>query len=131
MEAKTLIAIVEDDDSVRESLSGLIESVGLAAISFESAEEYIRSGQVRNTACAVLDIRLGGMSGLDLQRHLGATESRVPIVFISAHADPMTRAEALSGGAVTLLMKPFSEEELLEALRIALARSEMNNPGPN
>ena len=128
MEAGKIIAIVDDDESVRESLSGLIESFGLAAEAFGSAEEYIRSGQVGQTACAVLDIRLPGMSGLELQRLL-IRETPVPVVLISAHADRRTRREALADGAIDLLMKPFSEEDLLGALRIALERSSGKTPG--
>jgi two-component system, LuxR family, response regulator FixJ len=128
MEAGKIIAIVDDDESVRESLSGLIESFGLAAKSFGSAEEYIRSGQVGQTACAVLDIRLPGMSGLELQRLL-SRDNPVPVVLISAHADKRTRTEALAGGAIDVLKKPFSEEELLGALRIALERSSGKTPG--
>jgi FixJ family two-component response regulator len=127
MEAKPIIAIVDDDESVRESLSSLIKSVGLVAISFGSAEEYLGSGHLRDTACVVLDIRMPGMNGLELQRHLRAAEVGVPIVFISAHADRKTRAEALAGGALDLLTKPFNAEELLKALRIALDRSGIKN----
>jgi two-component system, LuxR family, response regulator FixJ len=128
MEAGKIIAIVDDDESVRESLSGLIESFGLAAKTFGSAEEYIRSGQVGQTVCAVLDIRLPGMSGLELQRLL-TRDNPVPVVLISAHADSRTRTEALAGGAIDLLNKPFSDEDLLGALRIALERSTGKTPG--
>jgi FixJ family two-component response regulator len=122
MEAGKIIAIVDDDDSVRESLTGLMQSVGLAVHSYASAEDYVHSGQVHETACAVLDIRLPGMSGLELQRALGRSGS-VPVIFISAHADEKTRAEALAGGAIDLLPKPFSEEKLLTALTLALEQS--------
>jgi FixJ family two-component response regulator len=128
MEAGKIIAIVDDDESVRESLSGLIESFGLAVKAFGSAEEYIRSGQVGQTACAVLDIRLPGMSGLDLQRLL-SRDNPVPVVLISAHADTRTRREAVAEGAIDVLNKPFSEEDLLGALRIALERSTGKSPG--
>jgi FixJ family two-component response regulator len=128
METERMIIIVDDDDSVRESLTGLIESVGLAAKSFASAEECIRSAQVEDIACAVLDIRLPGMSGLDLQQHL-IKDKPVPVVFISAHADKKTRAKALAAGAIDLLMKPFSEEQFLGALKIALERSTGKTPG--
>jgi FixJ family two-component response regulator len=106
----------------------LIESFGLAAKTFGSAEEYIRSGQVGQTVCAVLDIRLPGMSGLELQRLL-TRDNPVPVVLISAHADSRTRTEALAGGAIDLLNKPFSDEDLLGALRIALERSTGKTPG--
>ena len=128
MEAEKIIAIVDDDESIRESLSGLIESFGLAAKAFGSAEEYMRSGQVGQSACAVLDIRLPGMSGLELERLL-STDNPVPVVLISAHTDKRTRTEALAGGAIDVLKKPFSEEELLGALRIALERSSGKTPG--
>ena len=115
-----LISIVDDDDSVRESLSGLIRSVGFKAVVFASAEEFLNSGQLRNTDCLILDVRMSGMNGLELQRQLGASHCEIPIIFITAHGDEEVRSRALNGGAVEYLLKPFSEEALLKAIDVAL-----------
>src|SRR5678816_3175483 len=95
-----LISVVDDDDSVRESLRGLIRSVGFAAAVFASAEEFLSSDDLRNTDCLILDVRMPGMNGLDLQRQLGATHSHIPVVFITAHGDEEARSRALKDGAV-------------------------------
>jgi FixJ family two-component response regulator len=115
-----LIAVVDDDDSVRESLRGLIRSVGLAVAVFASAEEFLSSDDLRNTDCLILDVRMPGMNGLDLQRQLGATDYQIPVVFVTAHGDEEARQRALNGGAVDYLLKPFSEEALLNAIDAAL-----------
>jgi FixJ family two-component response regulator len=115
-----LISVVDDDDSVRESLRGLIRSVGFAAAVFASAEEFLSSDDLRNTDCLILDVRMPGMNGLDLQRQLGATHSHIPVVFITAHGDEEARSRALKDGAVDYLLKPFSEEALLNAIDVAL-----------
>ena len=115
-----LISVVDDDDSVRESLRGLIRSVGFAVEVFASAEEFLSSDDLRNTDCLILDVRMPGMNGLDLQRQLGATDSQIPVVFITAHGDEEARSRALKDGAVDYLLKPFSEEALLNAIDAAL-----------
>ena len=116
-----LVSIVDDDESVRESLRGLIRSIGLGVQTFASAEDFSRSEQLENTDCLILDVRMPGMSGLDLQRHLAASERDIPIIFITAHgSDEGTRARALRDGAVAYLIKPFSEDSLLEAVQTAL-----------
>jgi len=116
-----LVSIVDDDESVRESLRGLIRSIGLGVQTFASAEDFSRSGQLENTDCLILDVRMPGMSGLDLQRHLAASERDIPIIFITAHgSDEGTRARALRDGAVAYLIKPFSEDALLDAVDAAL-----------
>ena len=115
-----LVAIVDDDDSVRVALEGLLKSVGLPARAFESAEEFIKSGQQGQTACLIADIRMPGMSGLELQKRLNAEGCRIPIVFITAHGDAKMRMQALRAGAVEFLAKPFDDEALLESVRAAL-----------
>jgi FixJ family two-component response regulator len=115
-----LVAIVDDDDSVRIALEGLLRSAGLTAQAFESAEEFIKSGQQRQTACLISDIRMPGMSGLELQAKLNAEHCTIPIVFITAHGDAKMRMQALRAGAVEFLAKPFDDEALLDSVRAAL-----------
>ena len=119
-----LISVVDDDDSVRESLRGLIRSVRFAVAVFASAEEFLSSDDLRNTDCLILDVRMPGMNGLDLQRHLAASDYQIPVVFITAHGDEEARRRALNGGAVDYLLKPFSEEALLNAIDAALSKKD-------
>jgi FixJ family two-component response regulator len=118
-----LISIVDDDDSLRNSLDNLIRSVGFRAQGFPSAEALLSSNQLRDTACLILDVRLPGMNGLELQRRIVAANWRIPIIFITSHADGDARAKALDAGAVDYLYKPFREEELLNAIDAALNHS--------
>jgi FixJ family two-component response regulator len=118
-EAK-LVAIVDDDDSVRTALQGLLKAVGLPAQAFASAEGFLESGQQDQTACLIADIRMPGMSGLELQAKLKAEHRRIPIIFITAHGDAKMRMQALRAGAVEFLTKPFDDEALLESVRAAL-----------
>jgi FixJ family two-component response regulator len=118
-----LISIVDDDDSLRNSLDNLIRSVGFHAQGFSSAEAFLNSNQVHDTACLILDVRLPGMNGLELQRQIVAANWKVPIIFITSHADGHTQARALEAGAVDYLYKPFREEQLLNAIDTALKRS--------
>lgn len=120
MASSPLISVVDDDDSVRESLGGLIRSVGFAVKVFASAEEFLNSDHLRNTDCLILDVRMPGMNGLDLQRQLAASYRKIPVIFITAHGDEEVRSRALNGGAVDYLLKPFSEEALLNAIDAAL-----------
>jgi FixJ family two-component response regulator len=115
-----LVAIVDDDDAVRIALEGLLRSAGLTARAFESAENFLESGQQLQTACLITDIRMPGMSGLELQAKLNADRCRIPIVFITAHGDAQMRMQALRAGAVEFLAKPFNDEALLETVRVAL-----------
>ena len=116
-----LVAVVDDDESVRESLRGLIRSIGLDVQTFASADDFSRSEHPERTDCLILDVRMPGISGLDLQRQLAASERDIPIIFITAHgSDESTRARALRDGAVAYLSKPFSEAALLEAVNAAL-----------
>jgi FixJ family two-component response regulator len=115
-----LVAIVDDDDSMRGALHGLLKAVGLPAIAFGSAEEFLKSGQQFETACLIADIRMPGMSGLDLQARLNSEHCRIPTIFITAHGDAKMRLQALREGAVEFLSKPFDDEALLESVRAAL-----------
>jgi FixJ family two-component response regulator len=115
-----LIAIVDDDDLVRNAVQGLLKSVGLPARAFASAEEFLLSGEQRQTACLIADIRMPGMSGLELQAKLNAERCRIPTIFITAHGDVKMRMQALRAGAVEFLAKPFDDEVLLENVRVAL-----------
>jgi FixJ family two-component response regulator len=120
MAAAPLIAIVDDDDSLRNSLNNLIRSVGFRAEGFSSAEAFLNANQLHDTACLILDVRMPGMNGLDLQRQLVATNCRIPIIFITSHGDGDARERALAAGAVDFLYKPFREEALLKAIDSAL-----------
>jgi FixJ family two-component response regulator len=121
MQEKTkLVAILDDDDSMRSALQGLLKSAGMPAQAFASAEEFLKSGQQHKTACLIADIRMPGMSGLELQAHLNAEHCRIPTIFITAHGDTKMRMQALRAGAVEFLSKPFDDEILLESVRAAL-----------
>jgi len=115
-----LVAIVDDDDSMRGALHGLLKAVGLPAIAFASAEEFLKSGQQYQTACLIADIRMPGMSGLELQAQLNADRCRIPTIFITAHGDAKMRMQALREGAVEFLSKPFDDVTLLDSVRAAL-----------
>jgi len=115
-----LVAIVDDVDSMRTAVQDLLEAVGLAAQGFSSAEEFLKSGKQHGTACLIADIRMPGMSGLELQAHLNAERCRVPIIFITAHGDEKMRLQARREGAVEFLSKPFDNEVLLDSVRAAL-----------
>jgi FixJ family two-component response regulator len=118
-----LISIVDDDDALKGSLENLIRSAGFRAQGFSSAEAFLASNKLHETACLILDVRMPGMSGFKLQRVLAAANSHLPIIFISAHADDDPRTRALEAGAVAFLNKPFYEEELLNAIDLALKGS--------
>jgi FixJ family two-component response regulator len=115
-----LISIVDDDDAVRESVRGLLRSIRFGVEAFASGEEFLASNRARETDCLILDVRMPGMSGLELQSRLVASHRAIPVVFITAHGDDELRSRALKGGAVDFLLKPFSEEALLNAVRTAL-----------
>ena len=117
-----MVAIVDDDDLMRSALQGLLKSVGLPAQAFASAEEFLKSGRQHEVGCLVADIRMPGMSGLELQAKLNADECRIPTIFITAHGDEKMRMQALRAGAVEFLAKPFDDEALLESVRAALER---------
>jgi FixJ family two-component response regulator len=115
-----MISIIDDDESVREALWGLVRSVGYAVSTFSSAEEFVNSNQLGKADCLILDVAMPGMGGIELQRRLVADNSRVPVIFITAHEDDKIRAQAFRNGAEAFLIKPFSEEALLDAIHGAL-----------
>ncbi len=117
-----LIAIVDDDDALRTSFEDLLRSVGFRVHGFGSAEAFLRSPHMHETACLLLDVRLPGMSGLALQRQMVAANYQIPIIFITSHLDDEARARALEAGAVAFLYKPCREDDLLNALDMALKR---------
>jgi len=116
----TVVAIVDDDELVRGALQGLLKEAGFPARAFASAEEFLQSGQQHHTACLIADIRMPGMSGLDLQARLNADQIKIPTIFITAHGDARMRMQALRAGAVEFLAKPFDDELLLDSVRAAL-----------
>ena len=115
-----MIAIVDDDDSVRTALQGLMKALGLPASAFASAEEFLGSGKQNETGCLIADIRMPGMSGLELQAKLNADNFRIPIIFITAHGDEKMRMQALRAGAVEFVAKPFDDDALVASIRAAL-----------
>ena len=114
------VAIVDDDESIRAALQGFMKEAGLPAQAFASAEEFLGSGDLNQVGCLVADIRMPGMSGLELQARLNADRRRMPIVFITAHGDESMKMQALRAGAVEFLAKPFDEEVLLDCVRSAM-----------
>ena len=120
MAKRPLVSVVDDDESVRESLPDLLRQVGFAAEAFSSAEAFLASEVVGETSCLLLDIAMPGMSGPDLQQELTHRRRKIPIVFITAHGDRTVRRRLLARGAVECLFKPFSETALLDALNAAI-----------
>jgi FixJ family two-component response regulator len=122
MDAEAMVFVVDDDAPMRESLKNLIRSVGLRVEVFASAQEFLRSPRPEVPSCLVLDVRLPGLSGLDLQQQMAEGDLAIPIIFITGHGDiPMT-VQAMKAGAVEFLTKPFRDQELLDAIQQALAR---------
>lgn len=117
---RAFVAVVDDDESVRESLPDLLTELGFATRAFSSAEEFLASGSLDQTKCLILDIAMPGMTGLDLQQQLNDRERKIPIIFITAQKDGAVRDRALEQGAVSFLFKPFSDTALLEALSKAV-----------
>ncbi len=115
-----MVAVVEDDESYRAALQRLLKSAGLSVLAFASAEDFLNSGQQRETGCLIADIRMSGMSGLDLQARLNTEQCPIPTIFITAHGEEKMRLQAMRGGAVKFLAKPFDGAILLEAVRVAL-----------
>lgn len=119
-QGSSLIAIVDDDKSVQSSLQDLIESEGLSTLCFSSAEQFLNSGARHKAACLIADIRMAGMSGLELQAKLKSERCRIPIIFITAHGDAKMRIQAMRDGAVEFLTKPFDNAVLLEIVHFAV-----------
>jgi len=114
-----MVAVVEDDDSYRVAVQRLLKSAGFSVQSFATAEDFLRSGRQHETGCLITDIRMPGMSGLDLQAKLNADHCLIPTIFITAHGDEDMRLQAMRGGAVKFMVKPFDGEILLESVRAA------------
>lgn len=123
MHRAPLIAVVDDDDALRNSLDDLLQSVGFRVQGFASAEAFLQAQPEPETACLLLDVRLPGMNGLELQRQLGVMHWRIPIIFVTAYADDDVRAHALAAGAIAVLSKPCREADLLHAIDAALKHS--------
>ena len=117
---RSLISVVDDDESIRESLPDLLTVFGFAAQTFSSAEEFLRSDQIGETRCLILDIAMPGMTGPDLQRELKVQEREIPIIFITGERNEAVRTRLLQEGAIECLFKPFSDSDLLLALSTAL-----------
>jgi len=117
---RPLVSVVDDDESVRESLPDLLREFGFAAQAFASAEEFLASDRIGDTRCLILDIAMPGMSGPDLHRELLRRQQRIPTVFITAHGSEATRPQLIAQGAIDCLLKPFSESALREAIDAAL-----------
>ena len=115
-----LVAVIEDDESYRVAVQRLLKSAGVSVELFGSAEAFLNSGQQHETGCLISDIRMPGMSGLELQSKLNSDHCAIPTIFITAHGDEKMRLQAMRGGAVRFLVKPFDGETLLEAVRVAL-----------
>jgi FixJ family two-component response regulator len=125
-ESDSLVIIVDDDQAMREALIGLVRSAGLRVTAFASADEFLDQSVPPVPACLVLDVRMPGRSGLDLQEELATTSRQIPIIFLTGHADVPMTVRAMKAGALEFLTKPFSDEKLLEAIRQALARDREN-----
>ena len=123
MSSVPLIALVDDDDALRNSLDNLLRSVGFRVHGFASAEAFLQAQHTPETACLILDVRLPGMNGLELQRQLVAAHWGMPIIFVTAYADDNVRVHALAAGAVAFLSKPCREADLLHAIDAALKHS--------
>jgi FixJ family two-component response regulator len=119
-----VVAVVDDEEAVREATESLLRSAGFGAETYASAEDFLRSRRHAVVGCLVVDIALPGMTGLELQRYLTASGSRVPIVFITAHddSDGRMQAQALQAGAIAFLHKPFGDDDLLNAVQVAVGR---------
>jgi FixJ family two-component response regulator len=115
-----IVVVIEDDESYRVAVQRLLRSAGLSVESFGSAELFLNSGQQQEAGCLIADIKLPGMSGLELQSKLNSDHCPIPTIFITAHGDEKMRLQAMQGGAVEFLSKPFDSETLLDAVRVAL-----------
>jgi len=123
--AEGVVCVVDDDSDIRDGLKLLLESVGITCIAFSSTREFLESEQIGNAGCLILDVRLPGSGGLDLQAELTRAQIRTPIIFITAHGDIPMSVRAIKAGAIEFLTKPFREQDLLDAVRAALERDRM------
>jgi FixJ family two-component response regulator len=127
----SLVAVVDDDELLRDALRRLLKASGLGAVSFESAEDLLNSGRLPEIACLIADVRMPGMSGLELQARLKAERCPIPIIFITAHGDAKMRIQAMRDGAVEFLTKPFDNAVLLEMVRAAIKVNSVRFLGTN
>lgn len=118
-----MISIIDDDPLVRDGIDDLVSSLGYKSLTFASSEEFLESGQLRNTACVITDLHMPGLNGLDLQQYLLTKGYRTPVIFITAFPDGKARERALKAGAVAFLSKPFEEKSLISAVGSALKAS--------
>jgi FixJ family two-component response regulator len=118
--ARNLIAVIDDDESVRRSTSLLVESFGFRSITSESAKHFLDSGHLADTSCVIVDVQIPGMNGLEFQCELATADPHIPIIFITAYDDEETRRRAIEAGAVAFLAKPFTDERLLQTIQSAL-----------
>lgn len=123
--ADALVCVVDDDSDIRDGVKLLLESVGMTCIAFSSTREFLESEQIEKANCLILDVRLPGAGGLDLQAELARSQIKTPIIFITAHGDIPMSVRAIKAGAVEFLTKPFREQDLLDAVRAALDRDRM------
>jgi FixJ family two-component response regulator len=121
-DAAAIVFVIDDDESIREALKSLIRSVGLSVETFASAQEFLQSKRPDVPACLILDVRMPGLSGLDLQRDLSETNIHIPIIFITGHGDIPMSVRAMKAGAIEFLTKPFRDQDLLDAIQQALER---------
>ncbi|HTG14062.1 MAG TPA: response regulator [Blastocatellia bacterium] len=121
-----LISIVDDDESIRKGLGRLFRSVGFEVDGFASAEEFLNTGDLQRSSCLILDLRMPGMSGLELQSRLAAGQWQIPIIFLSAHSDEQSRALALKAGAIEFVSKPFNEASLIRDVNKAVDQHRSN-----
>ena len=121
-EKAKIVSIVDDDELMRAALQGLLKSAGLPTQTFASAEEFLGSGHQHDTACLITDVRMPGVSGLELQARLNGDHCRIPTIFITAHSNAKMRMQAMSAGATDFLAKPFDDEVLLKSVRVAMEK---------
>ena len=124
-----LISVVDDDESIRRTTTFLIESFGFRAAAFESPENFLKSGQLHDTSCLIVDVQMPGMDGLQLQSELAAAGYDIPIVFMTAYENKVSRQQAMQAGAVAFLAKPFGDEQLLQTVRLALGNDDGGTKG--
>lgn len=120
MAKRSVIAVVDDDESVREAVTGLLKSFGYRAVAFERGEDFLKSSDIHNTACLIADVQMPGMTGPDLQLRLVTSGKPIPTILITAYPDQTVRARALQNGVKCYLAKPFRDEELLSCIRSAI-----------
>lgn len=126
VDGQRVVMIVDDDEPVRKATRRLVKSFGFVVETFASAEDFLGSDRLDKTSCLILDVKMPGMSGIELQRHLIASDCRIPIVFVTGFADDRMHSEAMQAGAVGVLLKPFREDDLLDCLHLALKQNNLN-----